>query len=141
MLCAPQSEKYKSYIQMIREVSSQPGNTYTTRVYQDEQATVHGLYVSETLAAGTMGLYCAVSSKRAPGITEWMDYDFFHQLYREGVHTLYLGGSETRGVDSYVKKLLPTEPSYLLQPLYLPNRREPDSSLFGEYNGVEAQKE
>ena len=48
-----------------------------------------------------------------------MDYDFFRQLFQEGIHTLYLGGSETEGVDAYIKKLLPIAPLYLMRPMQM----------------------
>lgn len=114
-------EKYRSYKQIIREAATSRGNgedRYKVCTYYDEKGVIQGLYVSEALEEGSMGLYCAVSSKTSPGITEWMDYDFFHQLYRQGIHTLYLGGSETQGVDAYVKKLLPLSPLYPMRPLW-----------------------
>lgn len=112
-------DKYKSYMQIIREASSlRPGDgKYKVCVYYDEHKTIHGLYIAELLEKDSMGLYCAVSSKSFPGITEWMDYDFFQQMFHEGIHYLYLGGSETQGVDAYVKKLLPIAPPYLMRPM------------------------
>ncbi len=119
-LFGPDPDKYKSYLQIIREVASRrPGDgTYKACAYSDENGTVHGLYISELLAEGAMGLYCAISSRSSPGITEWMDYDFFRRVFEDGIHTLYLGGSETAGVHAYVQKLLPIEPPYLQRPLY-----------------------
>jgi len=113
--------KYKSYKQIIREASSfrARDGKYKVCAYYDERHAVHGLYISELFEKGSMGLYCAVSSKSSPGITEWMDYDFFRQLFQEGIHTLYLGGSETEGVDAYIKKLLPIAPSYLMRPMLM----------------------
>lgn len=116
-------EKYNSYIQMIREVNaySKEDTTYKICAYYDQHETIHGLYISESLGNGNMGLYCAVSSRDFPGITEWMDYDFFQQLYQDKVHYLYLGGSETSGVDTYIKKLFPITPPYFLQPMRVDN--------------------
>jgi len=112
-------DKYKSYLQIIREVSSQrPDNgRYKVCTYYDEYKTIHGLYIAELLEKDSMGLYCAVSSRSFPGITEWMDYDFFKQVFDDGIHYLYLGGSETQGVDAYVKKLLPNVSPYLMRPM------------------------
>ncbi|HEY0753397.1 MAG TPA: hypothetical protein VGD98_05495 [Ktedonobacteraceae bacterium] len=115
------SDKYKSYMQILQEASSARGadSRYRFCAYYDERATIHGLYVSELFQEGIMGLYCAVSARSFPGVTEWMDYDFFQQLFNEGIHTLYLGGSETEGVHGYVQKLLPVVPSYLMRPLLI----------------------
>lgn len=112
-------EKYKSYLQIIREVDARrtDGDRYNVCLYVDERAAMHGLYISEWLGAESMGLYCAVSSKSSPGITEWMDYDFFRQLFHAGIRYLYLGGSETQGVDAYIQKLLPVAPPYVMRPL------------------------
>ena len=114
-------DKYKSYIQVVREVRSRKSEDgkYKICVYYDEHQTIHGLYISELLAKKCMGLYCAVSSRAFPGITEWMDYDFFQQIFSDNIPYLYLGGSETQGVDAYVKKLLPSTPDYVMRPLTL----------------------
>jgi len=114
-------DKYKSYMQILKEASAARGDhrRYRNCAYYDERGTLHGLYVSELYQPGIMGLYCAVSARSFSGITEWMDYDFFQQLFQEGIHTLYLGGSETEGVHGYVQKLLPVVPSYLMRPLLI----------------------
>lgn len=113
--------KYNNYARIIQEVTAlDRGNgRYKVCSYYDERGTIHGLYVSELFEQGIMGLYCAVSAKSFPGVTEWMDYDFFRQLFQEGIHTLYLGGSETEGVHAYIQKLLPVVPTYLMRPLLL----------------------
>jgi len=118
-LFGPNPDKYKSYLQIIREaISQRPSDgTYKVCVYYDEDAIIHGLYISELLEERRMGLYCAVSSKSSRGITEWMDYDFFQQLFHDGIDALYLGGSETPGVHAYVKKLFPIVPPYLMRPM------------------------
>ncbi len=120
-LLGQNSAKYQSYAHVIQEAcSGRTGNgRYKTCAYYDERGTLHGLYVSELLAQGIMGLYCAVSDRSAPGVTEWMDYDFFHQLFREEIQTLYLGGSETAGVHAYVQKLLPVHPTYHMHPFHM----------------------
>jgi hypothetical protein len=112
-------DKYRSYRQMIREVClpGGSGSRYTVCAYYDEQAIVQGLYIGENLKGDHMGLYCAVSAKSFPGITEWMDYDFFQRLLQQGVCSLHLGGSETRGVHDYVQKLLPGTPPYCIRPM------------------------
>jgi hypothetical protein len=118
-LFSADSEKNKCYRQMIAAVTSHQDAKYKTCIYCDKYGVAHGLYIAETLATGVMGLYCAVGSKKAPGITEWMDHDFFQQLYQQGIHILYLGGSETQGVDTYIKKLFPIAPPYLLRPMVI----------------------
>lgn len=117
-------DKFKSYAHILKEASSAPADEGRYRVcaYYDEHGTIQGVYVSELFEPGIMGLYCAVSSKSSPGITEWMDYDFFQRLFHEGIHMLYLGGSETEGVHAYVQKLLPIVPSYLMRPLRVRHR-------------------
>jgi hypothetical protein len=109
-------DKYRSYLHIIREASSR-NDRYKICAYVDEHETIHGLYISERLGEESMGLYCAVSSRAHPGITEWMDYDFFRQLFHDRIHYVYLGGSETEGVHSYVQKLLPLAPPYLMRPM------------------------
>ena len=120
-LFGPNPDKYKSYRQIIEEVGSlgAKDNKYKIRAYFDESQTLHGLYISELLGKESRGLYCAVSSKSFPGITEYMDYGFFRETFSEGTHFLYLGGSETQGVDAYIKKLLPIAPSYFMRPLVM----------------------
>lgn len=118
-LFGPNPVKYRSYLYIIREACSRRSGDgkYKVCVYFDERMTIHGLYISERLGEESMGLYCAVSSRSYPGITEWMDYDFFRQLFHEGIRYLYLGGSETEGVHAYVQKLLPLAPPYLMRPM------------------------
>jgi hypothetical protein len=118
-LFGPDPDKYRSYLQMIREVCSQGSSSgkYTVCAYYDEHAIIQGLYISEHLKDSHMGLYCAVSAKSFPGLTEWMDYDFFQRLFQLGTRSLYLGGSETRGVHDYVQKLLPAMPPHCMRPM------------------------
>ncbi len=118
-LFGPNPDKYRSYLYIIREANSPRSGDgkYKVCAYFDERMTIHGLYISERLGEESMGLYCAVSSRSYPGITEWMDYDFFRQLFHDGIRYLYLGGSETEGVHAYVQKLLPLAPPYLMRPM------------------------
>jgi hypothetical protein len=120
-LFGPDPDKYRSYRQMIREICAQGScnSRYIAYAYHDEQATVQGLYIAEHLKDDHMGLYCAVSAKSFPGLTEWMDYNFFQRLFQQGVRFLHLGGSETRGVHDYVQKLLPATPPYCMRPLVM----------------------
>lgn len=115
-------DKYHSYKQIIKEACTPyiDDGRYRTCAYYNEHNVIQGFYVSELLAPSIMGLYCAVSAKSSPGITEWMDYNFFQQLFHEGIQLLYLGGSETEGVHTYVQKLLPSLPPYVMRPLFRP---------------------
>lgn len=119
-LFGAQPDKYRSYLQIIREVSSQGPNEdkYKACAYYEGDGTLRGLYITERLKEQSMGLYCAVVARLAPGMTEWMDHDFFQRVFDDGITTLYLGGSETAGVHAYVKKLLPIEPPYAQRPMY-----------------------
>lgn len=110
--------KYSAYDPIIREVFDSQGKhgTYLTGLFMDGQ-DIQGLYIGEILSQGIMGLYCALSSRQWNGQTEWMDVRFFEHAFRSGITTILLGGSETRGVDQYVRKLLPTQPPYLMSPL------------------------
>ena len=83
-------EKYKSYMQIMREIRSKNtlNGKYKICVYYDEHRTIHGLYISELLEKKIMGLYCAVSSRAFPGITEWMDHDFFQRIFYDNIHYL-----------------------------------------------------
>src|SRR5262249_14560352 len=118
-LFGPDPDKYRSYQQIIHETCAQGSRTsrYTVCAYYDEDAIIQGLYISERLKDDQAGLYCAVSAKTFPGLTEWMDYDFFQRLFQQGTRSLYLGGSETRGVHDYVQKLLPATPPYYMRPM------------------------
>lgn len=131
-LFASHPEKYHSYLQMIREVNTHNAEdtTYKVRAYYDERATIHGIYIAASLGPGKMGLYCAISSRDFPGITEWMDHDFFRRLYQDQIEDLYLGGSETSGVDTYIKKLFPITPLYRLQPMQLESRDDLSADLY-----------
>lgn len=73
----------------------------------DEPTEPHGLYLADRLAPDCAGLYCGLSSRAAPGITEWMDMEVCRDLHDAGVTKLLIGGSETPGVESYTRKLNP----------------------------------
>lgn len=50
-----------------------------------------------------------------------MDVHFFRELLREGLKTVYLGGSEQQGVAHFCSKLLPYKPGYVVRAvLYRP---------------------
>jgi hypothetical protein len=119
-LFGSKADKFESYLPIIQNAANhgEGADHYKACAYIDELGIVHGLYIAERLSrAGHMGLYCAVSSRAHPGITEWMDYDFFRQLYESGTHYLHLGGSETAGVHNYVQKLLPLTPLNIMRPM------------------------
>jgi hypothetical protein len=102
-------EKYLAYSLLVREaflnLSAYP--VLLSRIYKDNHR-VHGLYIAEALSDRTAGLYCALSSAAHRGITEWMDVDFFRYVHGLGYKEMLFGGSETSGVDRYVKKFKPT---------------------------------
>jgi hypothetical protein len=116
-------DKYSAYLPIVKEILSETSDQARYRIcafYQREK--MHGFYIGEFLSKVEMGLYCALSSKAAPGITEWMDTYFLTHAWDEGIRLVYLGGSETEGVDEYVKKLLPEPPSSSTFPLvYAPS--------------------
>jgi hypothetical protein len=76
------------------------------------KGVVQAIYVVEHFSASEAGLYCGVTAKDQPGITEWMDYLVFQNMFFEGIRTVYLGGSENKGINYFVKKLLPESPPY-----------------------------
>ncbi len=120
---AHDKEKYASYISMIRYLRAYktiPYN-YKTLVFL-RGGEVCAVYLAERLSLTELGLYCGVTSKDEQGITEWMDIQFFKKMFLEGLQTVYLGGSEKRGVSNFVNKLLPDRPSYSLEAvLYTPS--------------------
>ena len=114
-------DKYTSYAQMIKDVlvNRKTSRIFNFFVYYKEKE-IHGIDIVEFLDSNTVGLYCAVTSKAFPGITEWIDYDFFTRVLDLGVKTVYLGGSETQGVYQYIKKLSPSAPPYKMYSLEYP---------------------
>lgn len=82
---------------------------------------VQGLYISEIFSLTEAGLYCAVTAKDKPGITEWMDYYFLKNIFIKGIRTVYIGGSDSKGVETYIAKLLPSKPDYSVQAVQYDN--------------------
>jgi len=112
-LSASNSDKYNSYLPIIQTVflHSSPNSSYRCMCFHENEL-IHGLYIAEYLGNNsTMGLYCALSSRDGKGITEWMDIEFFRDMYRCGVKKILFGGSETLGVHNYVQKLFVRKPS------------------------------
>ena len=106
---------YASYLPIVSYlVKHKNNNRYKTIAFLYENK-IHGIYISEIFTPTKLGLYCAVNSKDRPGSTEWMDWYFFKKMFFEGIQTVYLGGAENKGVDYYIKKLLPDKPSYLTE--------------------------
>lgn len=108
-------DKYSNYLPVINYLYKY-GKKIRYKVmiflHNDE---VEGVYIVEFFSLTDSGLYCAVTAKNRPGITEWMDWYFFKMLYNEGVKNIYFGGSETKGVAYYIKKLNPINPSYFVE--------------------------
>jgi hypothetical protein len=112
------SEKYANDFPMIAYLYAHGKDTrYKTMVFLHKK-TVQGLYIVDTLFPKAVGLYCAITAKDTPGITEWMDWYFFRHMLLEGIQTIYFGGAETAGVDYYIKKLLPDRPPYSVTTVY-----------------------
>lgn len=115
---ATHKEKYENYVPMVRYLAAQSSNIYSYRIaiflYNDE---IRGLYITEKLSLTELGFYCGVTTKDEPGLTEWMDIYFFRKMFKEGVQTVYLGGSERDGIAQFINKLLPYRPSYSVQAL------------------------
>ncbi len=114
--------KHDSYMPMVRFLCSQErvSHHYRTTVFI-EGDNVKGLYIAEKMSLNDIGLYCGVTARNEPGITEWMDIYFFKQLYMEGCRTVYLGGAERQGIAHFCEKLLPYKPHYIMQAmLYKP---------------------
>ncbi|MBU3978381.1 hypothetical protein KJ980_07265 [Patescibacteria group bacterium] len=105
-------EKYASYSALIKYLYQQrKNNRYKLMIFLHNKK-IQGLYVSEIFSSTKAGLYCAVTSKDKPGITEWMDYCFLRQMHHKRIHTIYIGGAETKGIKTYCTKLLPSKPKY-----------------------------
>jgi hypothetical protein len=84
---------------------------------------VQALYIVEKFSSTQAGLYCGVTAKNKPGITEWMDHFVFQEMFFEGIKTVYLGGSENAGIYYFVNKLLPEKPKYFVQTMeYKPTK-------------------
>ena len=112
-------------IEELVHIKDQDKSIYVTGCFLDASKNVHGIYISEKIADQATGLYCALSSLKAPGITEWMDYHFFKYLHESGYKQVYLGGSETSGVHQYVQKLSPMRPLCEMYPLTYTPKTDP----------------
>jgi L-amino acid N-acyltransferase YncA len=110
---AHDSSKYANCRQMVRYLATQNPSThrYQTLLFVD-QDRVRGLYIAERLSLTDMGLYCAITSKDEPGITEWTDAYFFKRLFTLGIQTVHLGGAENIGIHQFIRKLLAHRPAY-----------------------------
>ena len=111
-------DKYTSYAHMMKDLlqNRKTSKEFNFFVYYMGKE-IHGIDIVEFLDPDSVGLYCAVTSKAFPGITEWIDYDFFGRIFSMGVKRVYLGGSETQGVYQYIRKLSPSFPSYKMYSL------------------------
>ena len=108
-------EKFANYLPMITYLYAHGKDSRYKMMVFLHKNIVHGVYISDTLSQKEVGLYCSVGAKNNPGSTEWMDWYFFRNLFFEGIQTIYFGGAETKGVDCYIKKLLPDKPSYFVE--------------------------
>lgn len=115
--------KHASYISMVRYLKKQKGTPYNYRTLIFLRAgEVCGVYFGERLSLTELGLYCAVTSRDEPGITEWMDVYFFKKMFLQGLRTVYLGGAEKQGINDFVNKLLPQRPAYFVEAvMYAPS--------------------
>lgn len=115
---ARHKDKHASYMPMVRYLRQQKNNKHSYKVVMFvREKEVCALYIAEVLSLTELGLYCGVTSKDEPGITEWMDAYFFRKMFLDGIRTVYLGGSEKEGVAQFIGKLLPSKPSYFVQAL------------------------
>lgn len=111
-------DKFTSYTMMLKEVISITKNqTYYKSYIFYYESKIHGIYIVEFLNSQSVGLYCALTSKAFPGITEWIDMEFFRKMRELEIETVFLGGSETIGVYRYIDKLLPSFPNYQMHSL------------------------
>ncbi len=122
---------YASYYPMIIYlIKSREDNRYKTSIFLYKNK-IHGIYVSEVFSDTDAGLYCALTSRAYQGSTEWMDWYFFRKMRMLGIQTLYLGGAESKGVEYYIKKLLPVNPPINVETIeYLPSLAKQETSTF-----------
>jgi len=119
-------DKYINYLPIIKYLYSHRKDIrYKIMVFKNKN-TIEGVYITEVFSLTNMGFYCGVTAKNRPGATEWMDWYFFQKVLMEGIRTIYLGGSETKGVMEYVEKLLPYRPDYYAQTVPFENFLEED---------------
>lgn len=103
--------KRQSYQKMIEYLKTNKDSRYGCMIFR-LGGEVHGLYLFERFSITEAGLYCSLTTRNVPGITEWMDYYVFRKLYDSGVQKLLLGGAEKPGVDVYINKLLAYKTPY-----------------------------
>jgi hypothetical protein len=103
--------KRSSYEKILQFISKTKNNRYGCVIFMKGD-DIRGLYVYELLGLGKAGLYCGLTTRDEPGLTEWMDYYAFRDLYARGIYQLFLGGAEKVGVDKYIDKLLAQKPPY-----------------------------
>lgn len=115
--------KINSYRPMITEGLLKQGlkdNYISCIYYSNNDSKIHGFYLGEGVSQRKFGLYCALSSTAHPGITEWMDVDFFRGIVDSGFNIITLGGAENHGVYNYIKKLLPVSaPQRMFSMIYI----------------------
>lgn len=118
-------EKYSNYLPIVNYLYTHEKDIkYKIMMFMYDDK-IEGIYIVEIFSLTDSGLYCAVTAKNRPGITEWMDWYFFQKLYSEGIKTVYFGGSETKGVAYYIKKLNPINPSYFVETIEYDSRLNP----------------
>ncbi len=110
-LCQGNSKKhlvYESMVSYLRDSFDRDRHLVWLIALQDNKPL--GLYIADRIDADgkEAGLYCAISSTREGGATEWMDLEVLRRMHTDHqVGVVHLGGSETRGVKTYVDKLRP----------------------------------
>jgi hypothetical protein len=116
----PNGQKWESFRLILQEAvyaAKDSMSEIISCIYFGSSNRVEGIYVAQRFNNEIAGLYCSLTSRSTVGITEYMDASFFSLLRTLGVRMLMLGGSETNGVDHYVKKLLPERPNTTLLPM------------------------
>lgn len=104
--------KLASYLPLIDYIYEHQNDIRYKILLFIKEKKLQGLYIGEIFSLTELGLYCALTSKNIPGITEWMDTVFFRKMLQEGFQNIYLGGSESEGIAKYILKLLPYNTSY-----------------------------
>ncbi|MGH7204179.1 MAG: GNAT family N-acetyltransferase [Candidatus Levyibacteriota bacterium] len=112
---AVDKEKYASYLPIIDYLYTHQKDLQYKIMLFIYKKKLHGIFIGEVFSLTELGLYCGVTSKDTPGITEWMDSYYFRKMFFDGIQTVYLGGSEREGIAHYVNKLFPYNPPYFVQ--------------------------
>jgi hypothetical protein len=131
LIClANDQARFSAYYEMVRAVGErQLDPTISTlgfRIQNDSSDTWQGLYIVQRLTDRLGGLYCGLSAKSSPGITEWMDVTVCRWLLQRGFGALLLGGAETPGVRQYIAKLHPRSPQLQGTTLFFPINHPPE---------------